>query len=302
MKNKETYFGVVPPLFTPLASHEELDEKAYVEMLDHVLAGGVHGVFSMASSGESLHNSRDAWEKASKITLDVVKGRVPVYSGAIAASTSQVIKNIHYLEDLGADIAVVTAPFYTPCLMQSELKRHFESILDHTEMKLCIYNIPGLIGGIEIGPEIMTELADEDRIVMIKDSSPNWDHQQRMLFALKDKDISVMTGGETFATSSIVMGAQGNISGFAVTLPKLFVAAYDAAKACDMEKVKKIQEEILCLMDLMKMNASAFSIMKYSLAAIGIGTDINAYHTEPLTAEQKRNVEEKIKELMSIYG
>ena len=302
MTNKEKYFGVVPPLLTPLLAHDRIDEEAYEKMVRHVVAGGVHGLFSMASSGEALHNARPVWEEGSKITLRVADGKLPVYSGAIAASTSQAIDNIKYLENIGAKIAVVTPPCYAPGLMQSEILRHYEAILDRTTIDICLYNIPTMMGGIGIEPEIACTLAEHDRVVMLKDSSPNWDHQQRMIYALQDKDIAVLTGGETFCTSSVMLGAQGNISGFATVFPKLFVAAYNAATGMDLPKVKALQKEIFSIMDLAKMNASVFSIMKYTLAAAGIGTDINAFHTEPLTEGQKTAVDRTVKRIIETYG
>ena len=302
MVNKEKYFGVVPPLLTPLLSHDQIDEKAYEEMLWHVINGGVHGVFTMASSGEALHNARRVWEEGNKISLRVVGGKLPVYCGAIAASTAQAIENIKYLEDIGAAIAVVTPPCYAPRLMQSEILRHYEAVLNHTNIDICLYSIPTLMGGIGIEPETAYELAGHDRVIMLKDSSPDWDHQQRMINLLEDRNISMMTGGETFCTSSVMLGAQGNISGFATVFPKLFVAAYSAAAGSDLPLARNLQKDIFSIMDLMKMGASAFSVMKYALSAAGIGTDINAYHTQPLSQEQKTAVAQKVKSVMEIHG
>ncbi len=290
MKNKEKYFGIVPPLLTPLLAYDQIDAEAYKAMVSHVIERGVHGIFSMASSGESLHNTRKVWEEAHKIALNTAKGKIPVYCGAIAPSTAQAIENVKCLEGIGATMAVVTAPFYTPKLFQSEIIRHFETVLAHTNINLCLYNIPSLIGGINISIETARILADHERIVMLKDSSSDWNHQQRIMLALQDKDISLMTGGEAFCVSSILLGAQGNISGFSASFPELFVAAYNAAKSREIEKAIVFQKKIFELMDLMNMEASVFSIMKYSLAAVGIGQDINAYHTEPLTKIQKQAV------------
>lgn len=301
MSNKEQYYGIVPPLMTPLLDHDTLDVKSYTEMVNYVIDAGVHGIFPMASSGESVHNPYHVWKEANKLAIDTAAGRVPVYCGAIAASTAQVIENMNYLESIGAEAAVATPPFYTPGLLQSEILRHFQAILEHTSLKLCIYNMPGLTGGIDIAPETIAQLAEHERVVMYKDSCPNLDHHLRTLKILEEKDISVLCGGEELCCTSMLFGSQGNISGLAVSFPKLFVQAYAAAKAGDLAEAVRLQYKILELKDINHVGPSDFSLMKYALAAVGIGGDVNCYHTEPLTEDQKRKVRQIADKFMEYH-
>lgn len=291
VNNKTRFSGNIPPLMTPLATCERIDEEAYEAMIRHVIRGGASGAFAMSSSGESLHNTRAVWEQGQRIALRFAKEDFQIINCASCASTAQAIDNIHFLEDIGAKTVAVTAPFYTHALMQSEILRHYETILAKTSADICLYNIPGLIGGLNIAVETAAALADHERVVMFKQSSPDWEQQQRTIFALRDKDIAVFSGGEAFCTSAALYGASGNISGFATAFPRLFTQAYEAARRHEMEEALRLQETIFALVDLMNMNASAFSIMKYALVAVGIGKDTNAYHTEPLTAGQKERIE-----------
>ncbi len=301
MSNREKYYGIVPPLMTPLLDHDTLDVESYREMVNYVISAGVHGIFPMASSGESVHNAYHVWKEANKLALDTAAGRVPVYCGAIAPSTAQVIENAKYLESIGAEILVATPPFYAPHLEQSEIKRHYEAILDHTSLKLCIYNMPGLTGGIDIAPETIAELAEHERLVMYKDSCPNLDHHLRTLKLLEGKDISVLCGGEELCCTSMLFGSQGNISGLAVSFPKLFIEAYEAAKAGDLKKTVELQHKILELKNINHVGPSDFSLMKYALVAVGIGQEMNCYHTEPLTQEQKDAVKAIAEKFMEYH-
>lgn len=301
MNNKEKYRGIVPPLLTPLLDPATLDRESYAEMVNYVIEAGVHGVFPMASSGESVHNARSVWKEANQLCIEVTNGRVPVYCGAIAPSTAACIENIKYLESIGAEAAVVTPPFYTSNLLQSEIRRHFEAILDNTSINLCIYNMPGLTGGIEIAPDTIAQLAEHDRVILYKDSCMNLDHHLRNLMKLKDKDISVLVGGEELCCTSMMYGSQGNISSLAVAFPKLFLEAYDAAMNGDLQKSVEAQFKILRLKDINHAGPSEFSMMKYSLVTVGIGTDQNCYHTEPATPEQKAVADAIAREFMSYH-
>ncbi len=101
-----------------------------------------------------------------------------------------------------------------------------------------------------------------------------------------------MSGGETFTTSCVLAGAQGNIAGLQVAFPKLFVKAYEAAREGNVEKCRELQSLIFKVMEIMRIpGASAFAIYKYALVSVGIGTDVNAYHTEPLRDDQKKIVD-----------
>ena len=301
MKNRDLYFGIVPPLLTPLAKDDGLDKDAFIRQIEHALKGGIHGLFPCSSSGESVHLPRRAWEEASRAALEIGTGKVPVYCGAIAPSTWQVIENIKFLEGIGAEIAVVTPPFYLPQVLQSEILRHYYAILEKTKIKLCIYNMPGLTGGEDIEPETIYELAKEERVVAFKDSCPNWDHHQRGLIKLRDRDIAVFSGGEELFGASLLFGSQGNISGLAMTFPKLFVQEYEAAKKGDMAKVIALQEKVLELKNINYSARNCFSAMKYALNTAGIGTDRMSISMEPLTVAEKKAIDaisEKFREYM----
>ena len=44
--------GIVPPLVTPLLDRDTLDPAGLERVLEHVLAGGVNGVFLLGTTGE----------------------------------------------------------------------------------------------------------------------------------------------------------------------------------------------------------------------------------------------------------
>ena len=291
MNNRERYFGIVPPLLTPLTMDDHFDRGAFIRQIEHSLSGGVHGLFPCSSSGESVHIPRNIWEEANKVALEAGKGKCPVYCGAIASSTWQVIENIKFLEDIGAEIAVVTPPFYLPQILQSEILRHYFAILEKTKIKLCVYNMPGLTGGLDISSETIYELAKHERIVAYKDSCPNWDHHQRGLTKLRDLDVAVFSGGEELFGASILFGSQGNISGLAMTFPKLFVQEYEAAKKGDVAKVVALQEKVLELKNINYSTQNCFSAMKYALNTIGIGLDRMCIPMEPITREEKKAID-----------
>ena len=45
--------GIVPPLLTPRTVGGELDLDSLNRLVNHLIDGGVHGIFALGSSGES---------------------------------------------------------------------------------------------------------------------------------------------------------------------------------------------------------------------------------------------------------
>ena len=45
--------GIIPPLVTPLLDRDRLDAEGLERLIEHVLAGGVHGLFLLGTTGEA---------------------------------------------------------------------------------------------------------------------------------------------------------------------------------------------------------------------------------------------------------
>lgn len=292
--NKERYCGIVPPLITLMDENYKFDKEAYEKQIEYVCKGGVNGIFTMGSAGESVHTSQEVWEQATVTAIEAGKKYgVVVYSGAIAASTLGVIEKCKFLEKAGAEVAVVTQPFYYGGLSQKEIIRHYETICANTSLKVCIYNMP-IFAGNDILPETMAYLAQNEQIVAIKDTCPNIAHHLPTLFMLEDVDIAVLCGGEEMYLTSVLYGSQGNISGMAASFPKIFVEGYKAALAGDMEKVRKYQKISFELKTAANAATSGFHAMKYALNLMGIGGNTTSIPNEPLSEKEKKIMEDVV--------
>jgi len=85
--NKETYCGIVPPLINLMDENYQFDREAYEKEIAYVLEGGVNGLFTMGSAGESVHTSREVWEQATATALEWGKARrVPTIATATSSS------------------------------------------------------------------------------------------------------------------------------------------------------------------------------------------------------------------------
>lgn len=294
LTNKETYTGIIPPIITPLKADRTLDEEGLKKLIDFDIEGGVSGVFTMGSSGEVMMTSREDWLKTIRKTIEFTKDRVTVFCGVIDSSTVRVIENIKAAEQAGAKIVVATPSFYLQSSCQDEIIRHYEAIAKSTELKLVVYNIPGMTHA-PIAPETIRKLAEIDNVVAFKDSCADWETFQRMLFLLEDRDVAVFNGAEELCSAAMTFGAQGCVPGLANFFPKMFVEMYDACKRGDTKTAYRLQKEVWDLRKVLSIGRHWMSAMKHIGSTMGFGADIASLPVEPLTAEQAGKIDAIIK-------
>ena len=84
--------GVIPPIVTPVDSHENVDKAGLKAVTDYVLDGGVHGIFVLGSNGEYYAFNYDEQKIIAETAVEHVNGRVPVFIGASAITTKECVR------------------------------------------------------------------------------------------------------------------------------------------------------------------------------------------------------------------
>lgn len=287
--------GVVPPIITPLDSHERVDEKGFRQLLRNCVDNGLHAIFVAGSNGESLALTQEERNRAIKIALDEVGKEVPVICGVMDSSTKRVIDNIKALEQMGGEYAVVTPVFYARHATQDESVRHFEEISKKTDSKLVIYNIPPFTGQ-TLTPETVFKIAEIDKVVGYKDSSGKMGDFMKCLTHFKDnKDFFIMQGATALSAVSLLAGADGYVPSLATAFPYPFVQLYNWAKKGNVEKTlawNRVLQEIDKIYPMAK-NQTAST--KYAVSHLGLCHYRVAMPSEPITRDQMKTVDKHIK-------
>lgn len=102
--------GVVPPVCTPLTPDREVDVPSLIRLVDHLVEGGVHGLFVLGSSSEAAYLTDTHRRLVVSTVVSHVGGQLPVLAGAIDMTTPRVLDHVEYATSAGADAVVVTAP------------------------------------------------------------------------------------------------------------------------------------------------------------------------------------------------
>jgi 4-hydroxy-tetrahydrodipicolinate synthase len=225
--------GVVTPLITPVDAEERVYETGLRNLIEHVLSGGVHGVFVLGSTGEFYGVDYDEKRRATEITIDQVKDRVPVYVGASAITTRECIKLSKMAEVAGAQaVTVLTPMFISPS--EEELYQHFRAIAESTTLPILVYNNPDRTG-VNMSANLIERLAGIPNIVGAKDSSGDLTLTSEYIRCTRDKGFRVMAGRDTMILGTLVYGGVGCVAATSNVAPSLVVEIYNKFMAGDMQ-------------------------------------------------------------------
>ena len=275
--------GIIVPLITPLKSDEAIDEPGLEKLVEHVIAGGVSGIFLLGSSGEGPALSDAVKERLVRLVATQAKNRVAVLVGAFSVGTRQTIDLARRLLQNGGDVAVLVAPFYFS-QTQDEIAAHISTVARALDVPTMFYNIPQMVKTM-IEPETAAKIAQTHEVIAIKDSWGDMTRFQRTL-AIKHTrpDFGVYQGAEGVAALSIARGANGAVLGLANVAPKLCVDLYNAAKSGDLERAWKLQEQLMVLWQL-HTHGQWLPCLKMAVNQLGICEPHASAPFTPITAE-----------------
>ena len=161
--------GIIPPLVTPLKDRDTLDAAGLERVIEHVLAGGVHGLFLLGTTGEAASLSYRLRREMISAACAQVKRRVPVLVGITDTSFVESVNLARHCADCGADAVVLAPPYHMP-EGQAELREYLGHLLPELPLPLFLYNVPPLTK-VAFALETVRWAMGQPRILGMKDSS-----------------------------------------------------------------------------------------------------------------------------------
>jgi 2-dehydro-3-deoxy-D-pentonate aldolase len=253
--------GIIPPMVTPLAGRDTLDVPGLERLIEHLLAGGVHGLFILGTTGEGPSLSYRLRRELIDRTCRQVAGRRPVLVGITDTALVESLGLARHAAAAGAEAVVLAPPHYFPA-GQTELLEYVERLVAELPLPLFLYNMPELTKTV-FAPKTLRRLLDQQRIVGVKDSSGDMAYfEQTLAIARGRPDWSVLIGPEHLLAEAIARGGDGGVSGGANLCPRLFVELYEAAHRRDMAKVAQLQQIVLKLGRIYQVGRHASAVIK----------------------------------------
>ena len=271
--NENQLRGIIPPMITPLLDTNTLDDRGVENLVEHLIGGGVSGIFILGTTGEAQHLSSGIKEKLIRKTAACIGGRIPLLVGITDAAFHESLKIARIAAAHNAS-AVVAAPPYFFTLGQSELIEYYRALAAKLPLPLYLYNMPSHTK-IMIETDTAKILAQHKNIIGLKDSSANGVYFCKLLNLFKDyPEFGLFVGPEEMMPAMALMGAHGGVSGGANVYPEIFVKVYQAAFAKDVNKTLELQNLMIAisreLYGIGRFGSSYIKGIKTALALKGI--------------------------------
>lgn len=298
---QQKFSGLIPPMITPMLGRDRLDIQGLGRLVDHLIDGGVHGLFVLGTTGEAPSLSHRLQHEMVSRSVEFAAGRVPVLVGITDTSFVESVRLAEHSATVGAQGLVLSTPYYFPA-GQTELKYYVDQLVPELPLPVMLYNIPSLT---KVWFEIQTiqDLTCHRSIVGLKDSSGDLEYFQQAVGLKKLRpDWSIMIGPEALLARSLLMGGDGGVSGGANLYPNLFVRLYESLCAGDghWEALQEQIERLQGIYDIGKYASRFIKGTKCGASLLGICDDFMADPFHRFRPEDRERVRRILLEVQSL--
>lgn len=295
--------GIIPPMITPLSAPDTLDVEGAQRLVEHLISGGVHGVFVLGSTGEGPSLAPDIQRQLIEVVVQQADDRVPVLVGVTDTCLNNTLTLSEIAADLGADAVVASAPCYFQ-IAQPELLDYFHKLIAELPLPLVLYNMPGLTK-VSFEPDTVRQMLEYKNVIGIKDSSGDLGVAAEYAKVVAERpDWTLMTGPEELLAEAMKIGVMGGVCGGANLFPRLFVDLYDAGIRKDDEQIEPLHNAVLQLgRTLYKVGHYGSAYMKgikCALSCLGICQDHMALPLNRFEEPERLVVKQKLEQLRQL--
>jgi 4-hydroxy-tetrahydrodipicolinate synthase len=288
--------GIIPAMVTPIDKTGRINEAALRKLVNHLIDGGVHGLFPVGSQGEFFALTFEQKKEVIRIVVNETRGRIPIYAGTGAVTTREVIETTKMARDLGVSaVSVLTPYFVTP--NQKELIEHYVTIAKAVpDLPILLYSNPDRTQ-VSFPVATVLELAAVDNIIGIKDSSGDMSMTGEYIRITRGMNFHVLAGRDTLIYATLCYGGTGSICATANVDPRVPVEIYEAFIVGDHKRALDAQFRLAPLRIAFGLGTFP-AVIKEALNMIGIDAGPAIRPVGPMTPENR----EKLRKILADMG
>ena len=215
---RDRLVGCGTALATPFRSDGALDEGALRSFVDWQLDEGIDFVVPCGSTGEAATMTPAEHRRVVEITVEQVRGRVPVVAGAGSNDTARAIETSRIMREVGATHLLHVSPMYNKP-PQRGIAAHFAAIAGAVDLPIVVYNVPGRTGS-NIEAATTLEMAKHRNIVSVKEASANLAQISDCIRG-RPEGFTVLSGDDELTLPILALGGDGLISVVSNVVPRL---------------------------------------------------------------------------------
>lgn len=278
--------GVFPAATTEFAADQSLDIPATLEHLDAMIDAGVHGLILLGTVGENC--SLQYREKLDVLAAAVehVAGRIPVLTGVAEYTTPLACRFAADAQRIGVDgLMVLPAMVYKSD--PRETMAHVRAVAAAADLPIMVYNNP-VSYHVDLTPEMFADLADESKLVAIKESSENVRRMTNLKIACGDRYV-LFCGFDDLVLESVLLGAVGWVAGLVNAFPAETCSLWDLAINGRWQEAREIYRWYTPLLHL-DTHTKLVQYIKLAARECGLGSETVRAPRLPLVGQEREQI------------
>ena len=279
--------GIYTPAVTPFGPGGEIDRAEFANVLESLVAAGVHGIIVGGSTGEYYAQTAEERFALAAFAKEVIKGRTALIVGTGGTRTEDSVAYAKHAREIGADAILVASPPYA-LPTERENAVHALTIDRAANLPIMLYNYPARIG-VMMGKTFLSRVGRSKNFQAIKESSG--DMNQVHLLALEFPHIEMSCGWDDQALEFFAWGSKSWVCAGSNFLPKEHIALYEACVVeKDFDKGRAIMKALLPLMAVLE-GGKFVQCIKFGCELDGMKVGDVRPPLRPLNNEEKRSLQ-----------
>lgn len=288
--------GCATALVTPFRKDGSIDDACFTKLVERQIKGGVNLLVPCGTTGESATMSEAERLHVIRLSVEAVKGtKAKVIAGTGSNSTASTIEFTRKVREVGADAALIVAPYYNKPT-QEGMFAHFSEIARSVKgFPIMLYNVPSRTSS-NISAATTLRLAEaHENIVATKEASGNFS-QVMEIIAGRPKHFKVFSGDDATTVPLVALGADGLVSVCANEIPRQTSKMVEYALAGSFHFARKLHYKILPLMEANFIESSP-APCKFVMKEMGLLEENLRLPLVPVTAETRNRLKAVMKEI-----
>ena len=291
---EEQLKGLYAALLVPFDENGQVKEEGLKQIAKNAIeVEQLDGLYVNGSSGENFLISKEQKKQIFKVVKEAVGNDVKLIAQVGSLDLNEAIELGKYATDLGYDALSAVTPFYYPFSFE-EIKQYYFDIIEATQNKMIIYAIPDLTG-VNISINQFKELFNNEKIVGVKYTAPNFFLLERIRKAFPDK--LILSGFDEMLVQAVISGVDGAIGSTYNVNGRRARQIYDLAREGKIEEAYKIQHDTNNIIETV-LSMGIYPTLKEILKTRGIDGGV---HKRPFSPFNEANRKE-LNQLIETYS
>jgi 1-pyrroline-4-hydroxy-2-carboxylate deaminase len=278
--------GVYPAITTQFRPDQSLDLAATSKHLETMIRAGIHGVVLLGTVGENTALDYDEKLAVLKELKQAAGGRIPVLTGVAEYTTALAARFARDAEKAGVD-GLMLLPAMVYKSDARETLAHYRTVCAATGLPVMAYNNP-VSYSVDITPEMFQQLEDVPNLVAIKESSENVRRITDLVHLVGSRYI-LFAGVDDLILESILLGAQGWISGLVNAFPDENRVLWDLATSGRWEQARQLYRWYTPLLHL-DTKVKLVQYIKLAMHETGLGSEMTRAPRLPIEGAEREEI------------